>query len=112
MEIMWKVDWKFESIDKVLTDTCVSETKTVDELLSRFFDDTWKLGPTKHLFPASHSSAGAFDVFLVNFQKQEVPVNSKLSLREALRDQAILEYPTLIVRPRPEIFSVDVSPSV
>lgn len=112
-EIMWKVDWNFESAGKVLSDTCVSETKTVEELLSRFFADTWKLGPTRQFFTDPEASASTMDVFLINYQKQEVRLDPTLPLRDALRDQAILEYPSLIVRPRVVVVdSPAVSPSV
>ena len=97
-EIMWKVDWKFVSVDTTLSDTCVSETKTIRELLTRFFDNSWKLGPTRHLFTGTDASVDRLMVFLINYQKQEVQVALDATLREALRDQAILEYPTLIVK--------------
>ena len=98
IEIMWKVDWNFASRGSTLTDTCVSENKTLDELLTRFLENTWKLGQTKHLFEASRTSVDGLDVYLVNYQKQEIKVDPKLSLREAMKDQAILEYPTFIIR--------------
>jgi hypothetical protein len=40
-------------------------------------------------------------VWLVNYQKEEVRVDASLSIREALRDQAILEYPTFVIRDIP-----------
>ena len=102
-EILWKVDWKFETVDTVLSDTCISESKTLRELITRFFDNTWKLGPTRHLFTGTDVSIDHLDVFLVNYQQQQVPVSLDVTLREALRDQAILEYPTFHLRQRGEI---------
>jgi hypothetical protein len=98
VEIMWKVDWNFESKGVVLTDTCVSETKALNELLQRFIDNTWKLGSTENVFSSPNASVDHLEVFLVNYQKAEIKVDSTLSLRDAMRDQAILEYPTFIIR--------------
>lgn len=101
-EILWRVDWRFVSKDTVLTDTCVSEHKTIAELLSRFIDNSWKLGPTQHLFSGEERlDPQRLSVWLVNFQKEEVRVDASLSIREALRDQAILEYPTFVIRDIP-----------
>jgi hypothetical protein len=100
IEILWKVDWKFESVDKVLTDICVSENLTLEELLTRFVENTWKLGSTDGLFRRKPPSNEQLEVFLINYQKEEVKVYTKLSLRDSMRDQAILEYPTFIIRER------------
>jgi hypothetical protein len=100
IEILWKVDWKFESVDKVLTDICVSENLTLEELLTRFVENTWKLGSTDGLFRRKSPSNEQLEVFLINYQKEEVKVDTKLSLRDSMRDQAILEYPTFIIRER------------
>lgn len=100
IEILWKVDWRFESTQKLLTDICVSENLSLEELLGRFVDNTWKLGTTDGLFQRSPPSVDKLEVFLVNYQKEEVRVDTKQSLRDSMRDQAILEYPTFIIRER------------
>lgn len=99
-EILWKIDWKFEPNETTLSDTCVSESKTLRELIDRFFDNTWKLGPTRHLFVDSITSIDQLDIFLINFQKSQIRMNPDVSLRESLRDQAILEYPTFVIQAR------------
>ena len=88
-------------MDTVLTDTCVSETKTIAELISRFFDNSWKLGSTRHLFPGTDElRIDSMVVTLVNFQKEEVKVDPSVPIRQALKDHAILEYPTFVIRQR------------
>ena len=100
VDIMWKVDWKFLGSGKLLSDTCVSESKTLAELISRFIDNTWKLGPTVDLFTSANVTTSNLEIFLINYQNQEVKVDPNLTLREAMKDQAILEYPTFIIRER------------
>lgn len=100
VEIMWKVDWKFLSSGKLLSDTCVSESKTLVELISRFIDNTWKLGPSTDLFSNANITPHSLEIFLINYQNQEVKMDPNLTLRESMKDQAILEYPTFIIRER------------
>jgi hypothetical protein len=100
LEILWKVDWRIEPSGKVLTDVCVSENKSLDELISRFIENKWQLGSTEGAFQGQGITVGDLDIFLVNYQKQEVKVEYQMTLREAMRDQAILEYPTFIIRER------------
>ena len=108
VEILWKVDWSFPGTNLTLTDTCVGESKSLEELLMRFIDNTWKLGSTGQLFKQARDSVSGLDVYLVNYQKEEVKIDLKFSIREALQDQAILEYPTFIIR-EPEVSSLAVS---
>lgn len=103
-ELLWKVEWKFEDVGQSLTDTCLSETKTIRESLGRFFDDTWKLGQTRHLFAASGISGSTeFVVTLSNATQEEIPMNMDLSIREAMAGQTLLEYPIFHVRKAPAI---------
>jgi len=93
-EILWKIDWVFKDINQTLSDTCMSETRTLRELLDRFFNDTWRLGPTLHLF-ANTKISGTQDlsVFLITASKDEILMNIDVPIREALNGQAIIEYP-------------------
>jgi hypothetical protein len=105
-EIMWRIDWVFMDIDKTLSDTCVSETRSISDLLGRFFDDTWKLGATKHLFDISViKSVSDLDVFLVSVTKEEIPMKTDVSLRESLNGQSFIEYPVFHIRSRQAIAS-------
>ena len=98
-EILWKIEWKFEDIDQTLSDTCISENKTITELLERFFDNTWKLGPTRHLFMKSGIESSAdLPVYLLNATRAEIPMNCAIPLREALSGQTLLEYPVFRIR--------------
>lgn len=97
-EILWKVDWIFEDIKQTLTDTCLSETKTVRESLARFFDDSWKLGQTRHIFDSAGIGASTeLEVFLINATKEKIPMNMDLPLRDAMAGQTLLEYPVFHV---------------
>ena len=98
-EILWKVDWVFTDIKQTLSDTCVSETRSIRELLCRFFEDTWRLGPTMHLFQDSGiSSASDLQVFLLSVTREEIPMNIDVPLREALNGQSFIEYPIFHIR--------------
>lgn len=101
-EILWKLDWHFENLDRILSDTCVSENKSLEELIERFLNDSWKLGPTRQILEACEAPVdlNAMDVFLVNHQQNELPVNLASSVKEALTNHAILEYPTFRIRHR------------
>ena len=101
-EILWKIDWKFDGIDQTLSDTCISETKTITELLERFFDNTWKLGPTRHLFIKSDiESPSQLSIFLLNATQTEIPMNPSTPLKESLSGQTLLEYPVFRIRKNP-----------
>ncbi len=98
-EILWKVEWNFEDIGQSLTDTCLSETKTIRESLARFFDDTWKLGQTRHLFAASGiTGLTQFSVTLSNATQDQIVMNVDVSYRKPMADQTLLEYPIFNVR--------------
>lgn len=98
-EILWKIDWVFVDLNQTLSDTCVSETRTIRELLTRFFDDTWKLGPTKHLFQDSGiNSPSELQILLLSITKEKIPMNIDVPLREALNGQSFIEYPVFHIR--------------
>lgn len=98
-EILWKIEWIFVDLKQTLSDTCVSETRTIRDLLSRFFDDTWRLGSTKHIFENSEISSPAdLQVFLVSVTKEEIPMNMDVPLRDALNGQSFIEYPVFHIR--------------
>jgi hypothetical protein len=100
-EILWKIDWVFKDMNKTLSDNCMSETKSIQECLDRFFNDTWKLGPTRHMFEGSEiSCADQLDVFLITASKDELLMNTRIPIREALNGQAIIEYPIFHIRRR------------
>jgi hypothetical protein len=69
-------------------------------LISRFIDNTWKLGPSTHLFSNANVTTADLEIFLINNQNQEVKMDPNLTLRDSMKDQAILEYPTFIIRER------------
>ena len=102
-EILWKLDWRFEGVtNTLLSDTCISETYIIKDLIERFFNDTWKLGPTRDrlirngcVFELNEGTS----VFLVNHQQCHIPIeNLDQTLRQALETHAILEYPTFVIR--------------
>jgi hypothetical protein len=98
-EILWKIDWVFQDIHKTLSDNCISENRTIRESLDRFFNDTWKLGPTRHLFEGSGiSGVDDLQVRLVTASKEDLLVNINVPIREALNGHAIIEYPVFHIQ--------------
>lgn len=109
-EILWRTEWVFTEISQTLSDTCVSETRSIRDLLSRFFDDSWKLGPTRHMFAnTAIDSVDDLNVFLVSVTKDEVPMNLDVPLREALSGQSFIEYPVFHIHSKPKISDTLVS---
>lgn len=99
-EILWKLDWVFEGMDTVLSDTCVSETSIVKDLINRFMDDSWKLGPTRDKLIAHDCpiDTDKICVFLQNHQQNEIPIDITQTVSQVLATHAILEYPTFRIK--------------
>jgi hypothetical protein len=96
-EILWRIEWKFDN-NVVLTDTCVSETKTLRELLSRFFDNSWKLGPTRHMFPNEWTDLDQFEIYLNDFKNNKIILNLDSTIMENFRDKCFIEFPHLLLQ--------------
>ena len=98
-EIWWRLEWRFSiatSPPLVLTDIFVDEAVSIQELVARFFDNSWKIAPVKHQLVSLDNTP--LDFFLAS--DAEVPLNPELGLKEILKGQVVLEFPVILVKPR------------
>ena len=76
----------------VLTDRAVPEDRMVGDLLTRFFENTWKSEPTKHrLLPFLQGTCS------IELETGSV-IDPTLTLRDALVGKVVVEHPVFIVR--------------
>lgn len=77
----------------VLVDRCVPDDKVINDLISRFIDNTWRGGPTKHLLLPFEGKQ-----FTVHLDTGGEEIDGSMRLGDALKGRTVLEFPALIVR--------------